>query len=117
MSLSLLLNNWVRIERPTVGRDGQRGKTQAAWTTLDDYRASLQPASAQVIEMYQQNNIQVDTTVFFEDDPATEPGDRITLIDREGGTSLGEVYMVEGGDRQLRGYVHCPFFVNCKRIK
>ncbi len=92
--ISTMLESVCSIQRPTsVTRDSASGVVQVFTTIASNLPCSQQEASASVIMLYSQRNASVTTTIYFAQDPKTEPNDRISCVDRNG---VATWYLVEG---------------------
>jgi hypothetical protein len=84
--ISTMLESVATIQRPIIGRDSRQGVTQPQFKILaTSLPCSAQEASGSVRELYAQRNAVVTTTIFFVQDPLTEPNDRVIVTNMRTG--------------------------------
>lgn len=111
MSLSTMLDCTCTITRSANTLRANGGISQDYSTTVQtDMACSVQPASNNTIAKYRQDNINVTTQIYFEDDPGVKLFDKIIVTDVLGGS---HTYIVQGVYRPLLGRVQVPFAVDC----
>ncbi len=82
-----MMESTAILKRPTIGRDSQQGVTQDPFVMIcPSAPCSVQPASTDVMMLYQQRNTKVNTVVFFAQDIQAQVNDRLTTTNPGGGT-------------------------------
>ena len=106
MSLDGLLTTSVTLERKTTSRDTSLGAVDT-WSAVGTFRATIQPVSARERYLLQQRNVWMTHKVYFSQDIAATPRDRIR-------TATGLLYNILAYyDQAGRGRV---FMAECKEM-
>ncbi len=122
MSLDSLLESTGTLLRQTTGRDLDMGTTEEPFVVrgktkysceAKDVSCSVQEASASTIEMYRQRKMNVDTTIYFDDDIEPQVTDRFEVTDSRGKTYA---FLVQGFHQSLYERNMVPYIMNCLRI-
>lgn len=107
MSLDSLLESTGTLYRQTTGRDLAMGTSQDPFVlrgktkyvcTAKDVSCSVQQMSASTIEMYRQKKMDVNTTIYFDEDIDPQVTDRFEVTDSRGKTFA---FLVQGFPRGL----------------
>lgn len=108
MSLAALLTSKGDLKRQYIARDAEKGNTPDYNTLYANVPCDVQDASAQTVREYMQQEMTVNTSIYFDQDlPGITPDD-LFVVD-------GDEYIVRGWHKPLRNRLQVPYQMDCER--